>query len=542
MKKRKLRLIALVLTAVMLLSGCGMVDFAGYFRGMQSMMGGSQFVSYRSMEYSRPDMDRIRAALDTAICTAETEQNGVEAVIDAIYGFYEEYDWFQTCYSLADIRYCCDMTDIYWEKEYDYCLENSPAVDAMLEELYYALAESPLREELEAEEYFGEGYFDSYDGENQWDAEFVALMEQESELKSRYYALSAQSLNEESGTEAYYDAVAEDMAGLLVELIALRQEIAAYWGYEDYVQFASDFYYYRDYTPAEMAEYLTQVQAELSDLYRCVSDADFEAVNAPCPEIDTFRYVRTAAENMGGTVWEAFQLLEDAGLYDISYGENKYNASFEVYLTSYWEPFVFVNPTLTRYDCLTFAHEFGHFANDYACYGTYAGVDVTEVYSQGMEYLRLCYGENTEDLVRAKLADSLCVYVEQSAYAAFEQQMYSLAPEDLSTEGLYALYDTIARAYGFDSGDYDVREFVSIPHFYTNPLYVFSYVVSNDAAMQLYQLEQAQPGAGLARMEENLDAQVYYFQEFMEHTGLESPFAPGRLQAVRETFEREFGR
>ena len=542
MKKRYLRLIALILGAAILLSGCAMVDFTGYFRGMQAILGGSSFVAYESMEYTRPDMDTIRAALDAAICTAETEANGVETAMDAVYTFYDEYDWFYTNYSLADIRYSSDLTDIYWEKEYNYCVDRSPEVDAMLEELYYALAQSPLREELEAEAYFGEGFFDSYEGENLWDETFTALMVQESELQSQYYALSAQVLDHEVGTAEYYDAAAEDMAQLLVELIGLRQEIAAYWGYEDYVQFASDFYYYRDYTPAEMADYLVQVQMELSEIYREISDADFSAANAYSTEGQTFRYVRTAAKNMGGTIWEAFQLMEDAGLYDISYGENKYNASFEVYLTSYWEPFVFLNPSLTRYDCLTFAHEFGHFANDYACYGTYAGVDVTEFYSQGMEYLSLCYSDNTEDLVRVKLADSLCVYVEQSAFAAFEQQMYSLTGAELSVEGLYGLYDEIARAYGFDSYDYDMREFVTIPHFYTNPLYVFSYVVSNDAAMQLYQMEQEEAGSGLALMEENLDAQVHYFGEFLDYTGLESPFAPGRLRKVRQTFEAAFGK
>ena len=541
MKKREIRFLALVLAAVMLLSGCSLVDFGGYFAGMKSILSGSSYVPYASMEYSRPDMSVIRAALDAAICTAETEENGVDAVIDGIYVFYDEYDWFYTCYSLADIRYSGDLTDIYWEREYNYCVENSPAVDAMLEELYYALAKSPFREALEAEEYFGAGYFDSYQGDNQWDAGFVALMEQESELQGQYYALSAQALELAPGTEEYYDAVAEDMTALLVELIALRQEMAAYWGYTDYVQFAGDFYYYRDYTPAQMAAYLAQVQTELVPLYQRISDRDFAAVNTYCPELETFRFVRTAAKNMGGRVWEAFQLLEDAGLYDITYGENKYAASFEVYLTSYWEPFIFMNPSLSRYDCLTFAHEFGHFANDYACWGTYAGVDVTEVYSQGMEYLSLCYGENTDDLVRAKLADSLCVYVEQSAFSAFEQQMYALTGDNLTADGLCRLYDSIARSYGFDSGEYDAREFVTVTHFYTNPMYVFSYVVSNDAAMQLYQMELENPGSGLELFENNLDAQVYYFQEFLDYSGLESPFAPGRLQTVRETFEAEFG-
>ena len=38
MKTRFLRLIALVLTAAVLLSGCGMVDFDGYFGAVRSLV------------------------------------------------------------------------------------------------------------------------------------------------------------------------------------------------------------------------------------------------------------------------------------------------------------------------------------------------------------------------------------------------------------------------------------------------------------------------------------------------------------------------
>lgn len=538
MKIYRTKLLALVLALTILLSGCSIGNLTGY---LYSFFGGSDLVPFEQMEYQHPDLSVIRASLDTAISTAESEQNSTDTVMDAIYAFYDEYDWFYTCASLADIHYSADLTDIYWEQEYNYCQDQTAAVDAMLEELYYALADSPHRMELESEEYFGEGYFDSYDGENLWDEAFVALLEQEITLQNRYYALSSQALDYLPGTEEYYGAVAEDMAELLVELIALRQEIAAYWGYTDYVAFANDFYYYRDFTPSEMAAYLARIQEQLVPVYLQIQEEDWDAAYRTSSETETFRYVRTAARNMGGLVAEAFDLMEQGGLYDIGYGENKYNASFEVYLTSYWEPFIFMNPALSRYDWLTFAHEFGHFCNDYASYGSYAGMDVLEVFSQGMEYLSLFYSEAESDLIRLKMADSLSVYVEQSAYAAFEQQMYGLTGDALTVEGLYDLYAQIAAAYGFQSVGYDTREFVTIPHFYTNPMYVISYVVSNDAALQLYQLEKDTPGAGLQCFQDNLDTQETYFLSFLETAGLQSPLAPGRLEQVKATFESFFG-
>ena len=82
----------------------------------------------------------------------------------------------------------------------------------------------------------------------------------------------------------------------------------------------------------------------------------------------------------------------------------------------------------------------------------------------------------------------------------------------------------------------DNREFVTINHFYTSPMYIISYVVSNDAALQLYQMEQDEAGAGLRCLAENLDTPCAYFLEFLDTAGLESPFAPGRIQTVRDTF------
>jgi len=537
--KKVLRLMALVLVCA-LLAGCA--ELSSYAEALDAALNAQslEIVAYDEMDYTRPDMQALEDTLDRVCTTAAGDQ--LKPIIDGIWEFYDVYDWFYTNYSLADIRYSGDLTDSYWEEEYNYCAENSARVDAMLEELYYALAKSPCLELLESEQYFGEGYFDSYQGENNWDAEFTALLEQEAALISRYYALSGQAAAYESDLQAYYDACFEDMAQVLVELIALRQDIAAYWFYEDYNQFATDFYHYRDYDLAESRTYLEQIRTELVELYRQVNASDiWENGYAYASESSTYAYVEEMANQMGGTVKEAFLVMDQGGLYDIAYSDNKYNSSFEIYLTSYYEPFIFMNPTLCTYDYLTFAHEFGHFCNDYASYGSYAGVDVLEFFSQGMEYLSLCYVEDTEQLTKMKMADSLCLYIEQAAFASFEMQMYNIPREELSVEALVELYDRVAREYGFESVGYDPREFVTITHYYTNPLYIMSYVVSNDAAMQLYQLEQEAPGVGLEVFEENLSTEEYYFLSFLDAAGLESPFAEGRIQEVRATFEEILG-
>ena len=495
----------------------------------------SDVYAFSRMVYERPDMEALRRSYETVQVAARLADE--RTIMKAVYDFYDEFDWFYTRYSLADIHYSMDLTDRYWADEYSFCVENSTEVDRLLEQVYYDLAASPRREALEGPRYFGRGFFDAYDGENTWDETYVSLLEQEASLTNRYYTLSEGALSYTGSN--YYDACADDMAQLLVDLIRVRQQLAEHAGYEDYRSYAYDVDFYRDYTPEQMEAYLTGIREELVDLYRRMHDTDaWGYAGRYCNEDTTFRVVREAARAMGGTVWESFQHMEKGGLYDLTYGENKYAASFEVYLTSYGEPFLFQNSELTNYDQLTFAHEFGHFANDYVCDGCYAGIDVLEFFSQGMEYLTLCYGTDMEELTRVKLADSLATYVEQAAYASFENRMYQLTGEDLNIQALYDLYDQVALEYGFESVGYDPREFVDVTHFYTNPMYIVSYIVSNDAAMQLYEMEQRSTGTGLALFEENLFTQEDWFLAFVEQAGLQDPFT--RLDQVRDTFAEEF--
>lgn len=490
------------------------------------IIGGRQ--TFSQMAYQRPELALLEQQRLDALAAAQAGE--VEAALDALDVYFDGYEWYYTYYSIADIRYSAALSDAYWEEEYNFYLETYAQVDEGLEALYYDLAATDCVAELE-EEYFGEGYFDDYQGENLWGPEYTALLERESVLTGEYYTLSEEPNMLDS---------ADQLAQLLVELVRVRQEIAEYWGYDSYPEFANEHYYYRDYDLAQMQRYLKEISRELVPLYRSVAYTDaWNAYFDACSEEQMLAYLRETAENMGGTPRKAFQEMVERELCDLTYSDDKFQISFEVYLTGYEVPYVFLNPNGYAYDKLTLSHEFGHFCNDYASHGNYAGVDVLEVFSQAMEYLSLRYGPASPELTRMKLADSLSVYVEQAMFASFELQLYSLTGEDLSVEGLYKLYQKLGKEFGFGVYGFDRRDFVTIPHFYTNPMYVFSYVVSNDAAMQLYLLELETEGAGLACFEENLDTEEAYFLAFLETAGLRSPFEANSLQSVRELLEKQ---
>ena len=504
MKRRFLLLVALVTLLCLVLCGCG------------------GLVSYEQMNYSRPDMTNHQRVLE-ASCTVALESDNVKKVVDAIWNYYDEYDHFYTNYNLAMISHFRDLTDIYWDNEFAYCAEHSTEVDAGLDRLYRCLAQSPVRETLEGEDYFGAGYFDSFEGESIYDETLTDFLSQEAVLLSQYQSL-------------WNQPDSSKMEEVFLNLVKLRNELAAYAGYDSYPQFAYDFYYGRDYTVEQATSYLADIRAELAPLYSKLEDAVFEPVNTPASQQEVFAYVESMAKKMGGSVKSAFSSMKKAGVYDLTYSENKYATSFEVYLRNYQTPYIFLSPMGVSYDKLTFAHEFGHFCTDYVMPGgSYQGVDVAEFFSQGMEYLSLFYADGGAELEQARLALCLSDFVEQAAYASFEHQVYDLPEAELTVEGIEKLYRTVGSSFGFDETLWCGDDFVYVPHFYEQPMYIISYVLSSDAALQIYELERQEQGSGLACYTANLTSQQPQLLDFLAEAGLKSPFEAQRLQQMKQT-------
>lgn len=532
MKKRLFQLTALLLMICLLCSGCFLTDAINYL-----FYGYYPNTPFSQMEYQRPDVVALEKAATECAELSKTERN-IDTLVNKISEFSMLYSSFSTQYMLAYIHYCQDMSDSYWEREYNFCEEQTAAAEAARDQLMHTLAECPLREQLEAEEYFGEGWFEDYEGDSMWTDAFRALMEEESALEARYYDLSAESMELGTYDEEFFTRYGGEMEQLFVDLVKVRQKIAAEAGYSSYPEFAYDYYYDRDYTDRQAVAYCNEIRKELVPLYRQMQESGFYFNGLKgSSEKETYNYVETMSQKMGGKIREAFDHMTENELYDISYGSNKFSGSFEVYLYDYQQPFLFLGPTGTIQDHLSFTHEFGHFCNDYVSQGGVSNIDIAEVFSQGLEYLSLCYTDGDKDLQQLRMYNSLSTYVEQAAYACFEQQVYDLSAEELTVENVRKLFQRTGDAFGFDSWGYDSRIYVVITHFYTQPLYVISYVVSNDAAMQLYQMEQATAGSGLKAYNTALETEQEEFLAFVKAVNLESPFAEGRVQKVRATFE-----
>ena len=320
MNRKFLRLIALILTLCLLLTGCGLP------KDLQKALAAYGIIPhYKTINYDRPDMDALETSLQTCLELAETADS-VDTLMEEVYNFYDLYNDFYTNYTLSDLHYSADLTDETWKEEYDFCTQASPTAEAALEELLYALGQCSLRDALESEDYFGAGYFDDYQGEPTIDKKLLALMEEESLLESRYYELDQQY------ADANYelnDALYQEMARLLIDLVTVRQKIAAQMGYRDYPAMAYELYYERNYAPHRAEAYLEQLAQALYESYVQLADSTvWEETSEYCSERVSLRYLQQTVEAMGGTPEEAFRLMKAKGLYDIEYSPNKFDSSF----------------------------------------------------------------------------------------------------------------------------------------------------------------------------------------------------------------------
>lgn len=557
---KKLLVLLTALLLVLPLGGCG-------FAGEESVGKEQKTLGFDDMTYRRPDVEKMEQELEQ-LEQALGRPSLPSTLLRLIRNCYDCYYDFDTMTSLADIRSCQDLTDEFYREEYAWCMENLPRMQQLVDEMYRLCARSfyaPLLERLA----FWEGFSQEYGLEpGQQPEEIYELYRQESRLISRYRSIIAEPTVEIDGksysyseylaaaageaeiyraVEAYYEKYNPLLADVYAQLVKLRREQAQLLGYESYEQMQYSSSYQRDYGPGEAAEYMEDIKENLVPLYRqLMTGQTYSAIQWKfMSEARLENIMAVAAENMGGEIWESFQAMRSRGLYDIQLRANKAQLSFQTYLRNYEAPFLFLSPYGDQSDVLAFAHEFGHFTDAYVNYNAYETTDVAECFSQAMELLVLFYlegamtPEEIEQMQVYKALDSLEMYVGQAAIAVFESEVFTLEEGELTAENLNRLYREISTDYCLGDGSLPGwgLSWIDISHLFETPFYVVSYPVTNDAALQIFALEQSCPGLGLDKFREMLPRTQETFMPTLEEGGLLSPFREGSVAAVRQSLE-----
>ena len=579
MKKRLSALLALLLCAA-LLCGCAGPEERSYrlTEGLVRLLGtGNQAESgdmlpFGQIEYVRPEgeLEALQSQIDRLeeLLEADAGLGELTEVLDAC---FDSYNHFMTQYTVAEIRSCQDMTDQFYENEYAWCEEYYYQLQALMDEMYFLCGGSKQAKKLE-KEYFWEGFAAEYadSSSSAFSDEMEQLYQQEAKLLSRYRALLGSPTITVDGQEVdfygylmeaddeeyfdawmnYYRSYNERFGELYIELVKVRSAEAKALGFDSFEEYAYRYSFERDYSPAEARAYLAGIREILVPLYldlqeRGALESDYLRGMS---EQELEQVLQSAAESMGGDAEEAFRFLRDYELYDIRLSERKMDKSFQDYLNDYEAPYVFVKTKGDLSDVTTFAHEFGHALDAYVNYNAYESIDVAECFSQAMELLLIDRADGQlsdwerEALMRYKALDNLDMYVQQGSFAEFEELVYSVDPEELTVEMLNDFSLQTAKDYGyFEPGyeDYYALSWIDITHFFETPFYVISYPVSNDMAMQIYELERQEHGAGLEKYLQMLPRDYDGLLETLSAGGLDSPFAPGRLEAVAADLESQ---
>ena len=555
---KRVRLLALLLAAVLLLSGCSLLtaDRDAYV----------SMVPFDEMKYERPDLDAVLADADDLIASLESgmKLGDATSALDALFlAFYH----LRTMEALSTIRSDSDVTDAYYSEEVAFCSDAVITFRGKLEEVFAACAASDLRKGLD--DYFGEGFLDDYGEEYVYPERLFELQKQENELVNRYYtALAAQRLTiggtdytldelllaDRDGTlpemtieqaiDRYYDKANAELGGIFVELVKVRHALAAEAGYDRFLDMAYD-QNYRDFTPDAAAAFAEAVQREIVPLYRQAQEQGLgDTAFYGTPEMNTHESLMTVmdiASSMGGDIGDTADFLMEYDLVNAAVSDKKVSDSYEIYIPDYESPYILAGTIGYAEDILTIAHELGHAVDDFVHYEAADSTDVSETLSQAMEYLTLFYLQDDEiyDSVAAyKLMDVLRLYAEQGSYNAFEERVYALDDESVTLENVNAIALECAHAFGLESewGDsYDSRSWVEITHFFQQPLYIISYLASDSLAIQFFEQEQAEAGRGLKLYEQALDlAGDTEFMELAEQLGLRDPLGGEQVKATAD--------
>ena len=572
------RLLSLTLAMCLLLSGCIPCRLWQRLRSRdQSILqhAVSQAVSgldlsgemprFSELPYESPDEQALRAVFENACAMAESGA-GADALMEALDRGFRAYDDFYTLDSIAMIRSDADQTDEYWRGEFDRCERLIPRVEQWYNQMLQACAASPQRRALENRGYFSPGELDYY-GESDVDPdELVDLMQRESDLEAEFRALGedfdldgehmnlSEYLARENLSEAEYSrvytaylkSINDEASRIYAALIGVRQEIAAASGYDSYEQYRYD-YYDRDYTPEAVEDYLHSIGQVLGPCRKALAErGEYDRLEYPLlSEKELLRNLDRVMTALGDPADEAFEFMRRHELYDVRADLRKASMTYTAYLYSYGAPYIFVDAYGDVEDLLDTAHEFGHFLAAYLQGCGEAGLDLDETWSQGMEYLTLARLRDTltrpryEALLRIKLLDTLDTYTEEAAYAAFERAAYALPEAERTAETFNALSAECLRAYGCDDGEQNVLWWTQIDHLFQMPFYVVSYCVSVDVAMQLYARSLEDPAAAWDMYRDLLSLSGLPFSAALEESGLESPFAPGRIETAKRTIESQ---
>jgi oligoendopeptidase F len=170
-------------------------------------------------------------------------------------------------------------------------------------------------------------------------------------------------------------------------------------------------------------------------------------------------------------------------------------------------PFVLMNYTGRARDVATLAHELGHaihamLASHHTAFTFHSSLPLAETASTFGEMMltEKLLAEETDEAVRRdilfkQMDDAFATILRQIYFAMFEREAHALVMKNASVDDLSAAYmENLKEQFGdsLELSDEFKWEWVSIPHIYHTPFYVYAYAFGQLLVFSLYQQFKAE--------------------------------------------------
>ena len=202
--------------------------------------------------------------------------------------------------------------------------------------------------------------------------------------------------------------------------------------------------------------------------------------------------------------------LFEEGHIDSEVRPGKRGGAFCLTVDTRLTPWVLLNYQNRPRDVSTMAHELGHaihsmLASDHSLFTYHASLPLAETASTFGEMMlvdRMLTEESDEavrrDILFGQVDDAYATIMRQAFFALFERQAHEMIKEGAAVDELADAYmENLRLQFGnsLELSDEFRWEWISIPHIYHTPFYVYAYTFGQLLVLSLYQQYQAEGAA-----------------------------------------------
>lgn len=476
------------------------------------------------------EVDAAMALLDSMV-DASINAETVEEV-DALYDEFEiAFYHIAQQMTLASIIYYCDMDDPASSERH----KNTTDMFYDLQDKYMTSCRTMYLESKFSAELFEGWSEEELKQLEEYDPALTELKKEIKDLEMQYDAL-------EYGWGNNGEKVTDQVTEIYIQMVTKNNELARYYGYDNYYDYATANVYGRDYTADDLASFREYVIKYIVPNRGAVSDAADNISSLKDWRQKAVReftqgkfdagktnYLLNYLDSLEGAMGEGMRhMFENKNCVFSNIGTS-HPTAFQTYLYEDEKPFCLFGSS--GQSATTMVHEIGHY---YAAYSNadIDNYDLCETHSQGNEFLfvKYCEGSLDKEVYRAikssQLGDTYTTILASTVIDAFEQRVYSLdSVEGMTSADFDQIMTEVCEPFGNVSSITDFTVYWRLVAV-SNPVYYISYAVSAVAALEICALAEEDYASALTAYNALVEGikPEDGFLGALEKAGLTSPF------------------